>query len=55
VPPGEYLLLAFDQLENGVLDDEEFLKPLISKAKRVKVQDDAGQSVDLKITPYAER
>jgi hypothetical protein len=55
VPPGEYLLLAFDQLENGVLEDEEFLKPLISKAKRVKVQDDAGQAFDLRITPYAER
>lgn len=55
VAPGEYLLFAFDQLENGVLDDEEFLKPLLSKAKRVKVQDDAGQSVDLRITPFAER
>lgn len=48
VAPGEYLLLAFDDLDANRTEDEEYLKPHLSRAKRVKVEGSAKQSVELK-------
>jgi len=47
LPPGEYRLVALDKIEAGSLEDEEFLKPLLSKMKKVKVEERGTQSQDL--------
>ncbi|WP_321475091.1 carboxypeptidase-like regulatory domain-containing protein [uncultured Paludibaculum sp.] len=55
VAPGEYLVLSLDQLEAGALEDEEFLKPLLSKAKKVTVRESGPQNLELQVIPSAER
>lgn len=55
VAPGEYVILSLDQLEPGALEDEEFLKPLMSKAKKVTVRESGPQNLELRVIPAAER
>ncbi|MGJ5817552.1 carboxypeptidase regulatory-like domain-containing protein [Paludibaculum fermentans] len=55
VAPGEYAILSLDQLEAGALEDEEFLKPLLSKAKKVTVRESGPQNLELRVIPTAER
>jgi hypothetical protein len=49
LPPGEYWLAAFDSVEPGALEDDEFLKPLRSQLKKVKVDEAGAQTAALKI------
>ncbi len=51
VPPGEYQLLALDSVEQGSLEDDEFLKPLRSKMKKVRVDEGGAQSFQLAVLP----
>lgn len=55
VAPGEYAILSLDQLEPGALEDEEFLKPLLSKAKKVTVRESGPQNLELRVIPVSER
>ena len=49
--PGEYLVLAFDQVEPGAYQDPVFLKPLESFGRRVTVVEKSKESVVLKAIP----
>jgi protocatechuate 3,4-dioxygenase beta subunit len=49
IAPGEYLLLAFDDLDPNRTEDEEYLKPHLSRAKRVKVEGASKQSLELRM------
>lgn len=53
VAPGEYVVLSVDPLENGALEDEEFLKPLLSHATKVTVRESGPQNLELKLLPGA--
>lgn len=53
VPPGEYRLIAFDAVENGAVEDSEFLKPFISKMKSVKVTSAEVQNFELNVVAAA--
>ncbi|MDZ4798446.1 MAG: carboxypeptidase-like regulatory domain-containing protein [Bryobacteraceae bacterium] len=50
-PPGDYRVIAFDSIDIGALENEEFLKPFVSKMKAVKVEDGGSQTLDLTIVP----
>jgi hypothetical protein len=49
--PGEYLLLALEHLEMGALEDDEFLNPIRSKLKRLKVEEGSSQNINLTVLP----
>jgi hypothetical protein len=51
LPPGDYYLVALESVEAGALEDDEFLKPVRSKLKKVKVEDTGSQGVDLTVLP----
>jgi len=53
LPPGDYYLVALDTVESGSLEDEEFVKPLLSKMKKVKVDDRGSQALELTVLPGA--
>lgn len=53
VAPGEYLIVSLDQLEAGALEDEEFLKPLLSKARKITVRESGPQNLELRVIPAA--
>jgi len=53
LPAGEYHLIALDSVEAGALEDEEFVKPLLSKMQKVKVAEEGSQSVKLIIVSPA--
>jgi hypothetical protein len=46
--PGEYRLIAWDDVENGAPYDPDFVKPYESKAKTVKVEASGHEAVQLK-------
>jgi hypothetical protein len=48
VPPGEYRLFAWDDVEDTAWMDAEFLKPLEPRGTAVTVRPDDAQTVDLK-------
>jgi hypothetical protein len=47
IPPGDYKLFSWDQVENGAWQDPEFLKPFESKGEEVKLQEGESKSVNL--------
>ncbi len=49
LPPGDYSLIGFEDLEPNSTEDEEYLKPHLSRAKRVKVDGGSKQSIELKL------
>ncbi len=57
VAPGDYLAISIEPLLDGgnALEDEDYLKPLLSKMKKVKVQDGSSPSVELTVLPAPER
>jgi hypothetical protein len=55
VAPGEYLLVALEGLEPGALDDEENLKPLLSKMTKVRVEGGPVGGLDLTVLPGLEK
>jgi len=52
--PGEYKLLAWEDVPWGAYQDPEFLKPFESRAQAVKLDDSAKQAVQLKAIPAEE-
>jgi hypothetical protein len=51
VPPGDYKLLAWEDVVSGAWCDPEFLKPFESQAEAVTVQENGRKSVTLKAIP----
>jgi Carboxypeptidase regulatory-like domain len=47
IPPGDYKLFSWDQVENGAWQDPEFLKPFEEKGEEVKLQEGEEKSVNL--------
>jgi hypothetical protein len=47
VPPGEYKLYAWDEIENGAYMDPEFMKPFSSKCESVSVKEGSQLSEQL--------
>ncbi|MBI4902989.1 MAG: carboxypeptidase regulatory-like domain-containing protein [Acidobacteria bacterium] len=54
VAPGEYLIVALDSVEAGALEDEEYLKPILSKLKKLKVENTEPLKADLPVL-FVER
>jgi len=51
VPPGDYKLLAWEDVVSGAWCDPEFLKPFENKAEAVTVEENDRKSVALKAIP----
>jgi protocatechuate 3,4-dioxygenase beta subunit len=54
VAPGSYTLYAWQDLEEGVYRDPDFLKSQEANGKAVKVEEGSRQRVDLKVSPTGE-
>jgi protocatechuate 3,4-dioxygenase beta subunit len=52
--PGSYTLYAWQDLEDGVYRDPDFLKSQESNGTAVKVEEGSDQKVELKLSPVAE-
>jgi hypothetical protein len=52
--PGSYTLYAWQDLEEGVYRDPDFLKSQEANGKTVKVEEGSHQQVELKLSPAAE-
>jgi hypothetical protein len=51
IPPGEYKLIAWEDIDPGSYMDPEFLKPHESRAQKVTVQANSPQQVSLTQIP----
>ncbi len=51
ITPGEYKLFAWEQIENGVYQDPDFLKRFESKGESVSVKEKAHETKQLKALP----
>ena len=51
VPPGEYKVFAWEDIEPGAYMDPEFLKPHESDAQKITVQPNGQQQVSLQQIP----
>ncbi|HYL10028.1 MAG TPA: carboxypeptidase-like regulatory domain-containing protein [Candidatus Acidoferrales bacterium] len=51
IPPGEYKLFSWEEVEPGAWFDLDFLKPYESKGETVRVEEGGHASVDLKLIP----
>ena len=47
VAAGDYLLLSWDEVEEGAWGDPEFLKPFEKKAEKISIQDGDAKTVNL--------
>lgn len=47
IPPGDYKLFSWEEVENGAWQDPEFLKPFESKGEEIKLQEGDQKSADL--------
>jgi hypothetical protein len=54
LPPGNYALFAWQDLEEGVYRDADFLKSQEANGKAVKVEEGSHQQVELKLSPAGE-
>jgi hypothetical protein len=52
--PGSYTLYAWQDLEEGVYRDPDFLKSQESNGQAVKVEEGSDQKMELKLSPVAE-
>lgn len=51
VPPGEYKLFAWEDVESGAWLDPDFIKPLEDKGRSVTVRADGQETADLLVIP----
>ncbi|HYL10027.1 MAG TPA: carboxypeptidase-like regulatory domain-containing protein [Candidatus Acidoferrales bacterium] len=51
IPPGEYKLFSWEEVEPGAWFDLDFLKPYESKGEAVRIEEGGHASVDLKLIP----
>lgn len=49
VPPGDYLLFSAETFESDRMEDEEYLKPYLARARRVRVEPGSKQMIDLRL------
>jgi protocatechuate 3,4-dioxygenase beta subunit len=54
IPPGTYKLFAWEEIEPGVWQDREFLRPFEDRGVKVVLQPKAAESVRLSLIPAAE-
>lgn len=54
LPPGEYKLFAFEEVDTATASDPEFLKKFEERAGNVKIGEGESKSVSLKQIRYAE-
>jgi hypothetical protein len=54
LPPGSYSLYAWQDIEDGVYKDPDFLKSQEAKGMSVKVEENSDQKVELKLSAVAE-
>lgn len=47
--PGEYAVFAAEDLEDGALEDDDYVKPFLAKAMTVKVESGGQQALTLKL------
>ena len=53
LPPGEYLVIAVDAVEQGEWSDPEYLERIRPKARRVLLGDGETKPLDLKVVPMS--
>jgi hypothetical protein len=49
VPPGEYVLMAWEEVDNGAAEDPEYRKPYESKAVAVKIDEKGASTASLEV------
>ena len=54
IKPGDYEVLAWEEIEQGAYQDPEFLKPFESKAEAVSVKENDRKALSLKAIPAAQ-
>src|SRR6267143_1493014 len=54
IAPGSYTLYAWQDLEDGVYRDPDFLKSQEANGTAVKVEEDSHQTIELKLSPAGE-
>lgn len=54
LPPGSYVIYAWQDLEDGVWYDADFLKSQEANGKAVKVEESSHQQVELRLSPAGE-
>jgi hypothetical protein len=47
IPPGDYKLFSWEEVENGAWQDPEFLKPFESKGEEIKLQESDQKTMNL--------
>jgi hypothetical protein len=52
--PGDYQLLAWEDVESGAPSDPDFVKPFEAQAKSVKLDVSGHEAVQLKAIPTSE-
>jgi protocatechuate 3,4-dioxygenase beta subunit len=53
VAPGEYTVYAWDQVDQGAVQDPDFLKPFEDKGKKLKIEEKARENITLEMIPAA--
>jgi hypothetical protein len=51
VPPGDYKILAWTDIETGVYQDPDFLKRFDSKAEKLSLKESDRKTLSLKVIP----
>ena len=51
--PGEYRVLAFEDLEPGAMEDPEFLKRFAAKSKKVEIKEQRTETVEAPVISAA--
>jgi protocatechuate 3,4-dioxygenase beta subunit len=52
--PGNYTLYSWQDIEDGVYHDTDFLKSQVANGKAVKIEEGSSQAVQLKLSPVPE-
>jgi hypothetical protein len=52
VAPGEYRILAWENIETGAYLDPDFLKRYESKAEKLSLKENDRKSMSLKVIPF---
>ena len=52
--PGDYRIMAFEDIEPGAYMDPEYVKPFESRAKTVKLDANGHEAVQVKLIPAEE-
>ena len=53
IAPGEYRVLAFEDVEPGAIEDPEFLKRFAAKSKKVEIREQSSETLEASVIPAA--